>query len=106
MSTVITRSVLARSIATQSVVVVEALGNDFYRNGHLPGAINLPLSSPDALLQLTLNTAAMPVVVYGSRNGGEASELAHRIERLCRCQVLVYASGKEDWVEAGLLVER
>lgn len=85
-------------------MVVEALGADFYSSGHLPTAVNVPLFSSDELVRLTVAAADLPLVVYGSRNGGEAMELARRLEELCDRIVLVYTGGKEDWVEAGLPV--
>lgn len=105
MATAISRAALARSIAAGSVVVVEALGADFYRNGHLPNAVNLSLSSPDAVVRRVVDATDRPIVVYGTAGGGEAAELAHRIERLCGREVSVYAGGKEDWAEAGLPIE-
>lgn len=102
MSAAISREVLAHSIASGSLLVIEALGEDFYRSGHLPNAVNVPLSSPDRLLRDTVTGADLPVVVYGSCNGGIAQELAQRIEQLCGCSVYVFAGGKEEWVEAGL----
>ncbi len=106
MATAITRQALAELIAGGSVVVVEALSADFYADGHLPGAINVPISSPDPLDLIRAAAPRIPVVVYGSRHGGEATELAQRIEEGSACPVMIYAAGKEDWVEAGLAVER
>lgn len=98
----ISRTALTQSIAAGAVLVVEALGFDFYRSGHLPSAVNLPLSSMDELLERTVAAADLPIVVYGTGISGEAMELAHRLERLTDRTVLVYTGGKEEWVEAGL----
>lgn len=106
MPTPISRDALAGRVADGSVVVLEALGADFYSAGHLPGAINLALSAPDAVVRTQVAAAGSPVVVYGSRYGGEAGDMARRIEALCACEVLIYEEGKEDWAEAGLLVEQ
>lgn len=105
MPSTISRPSLARSIAAGAVVVIEALGADYYSAGHIPTAINVPLSSPDELLERVVASAELPLVVYGAGSSGEAMELARRLEQLCDRPVLVYAGGKEDWVEAGLPLE-
>lgn len=103
----ISRDELARRIAERTVLVVEALGSDFFHVGHLPEAVSLPLESPDAVLAtLVRHHPERQIVVYGSGTGQEASELARRIESIGSRSVLVYEGGKEDWVEAGLGIER
>lgn len=93
-------------IATESVVVVEALSRDFYSGGHLPASVNLPFSSSDSAIAAFVEAARRPIVVYGSRGGGEASELALRIEAAGARDVSVLRGGKESWVEAGRPLER
>ena len=102
MPAAISHDMLAQAIASGAVLVVEALGADFYRSGHLPTAVNLPLSSSDDIVLRTVSGADLPIVIYGARDGGEALELAQRVEQLCDGPVFVYSGGKEDWVEAGL----
>lgn len=102
----ISRTELARRIETGSVVVVEALGPDFFADGHLPQAVNVPHSSPDRMVRRIIGAPGRPVVVYGTRTGDEAKELAVRIEALCPVEVLIYDGGKEDWAEAGLRIDR
>ncbi len=105
MPATISHAMLAQAIASDAVLVVEALGADFYRSGHLPTAVNVPLSSSDEIVQRTVIAADLPIVIYGARDGGEAMELAQRVEHLCDRPVFVYSGGKEDWVEAGLPIE-
>lgn len=104
MTAIISRAMLAQAIASGAVLVVEALGSDFYRSGHLPTAVNVPLSSSDDIVQRTVTATDLPIVIYGARDGGEAMELAQRFEHLCDRPVFVYSGGKEDWVEAGLAI--
>lgn len=106
MPATISRTVLTEAITSGAVLVVEALGADFYRSGHLPTAVNVPLSSSDEIVRRTVMAGDLPIVVYGAGIGGEAMELARRVEQLCDRLVWVYAGGKEDWVEAGLPLER
>lgn len=81
--------------------MVEALSEDFFAAGHLPGATNLPLTSTDAELATFAAATPTPIVVYGTRFGGEAGELAARLEAVGGPPVIVYDGGKEAWVEAG-----
>lgn len=106
MPTSIGHDELAAMLARDGAVVVEALGPDYYADGHLPGAINLPHTTADEGVRASLATATRPVVVYGSRHGPEAHELARRIEGLVGGRVALLSGGKEGWVEAGLSIER
>ena len=103
----ISRTELWRRMASEDPpVVIEALGRDFYADAHLPGAVNVQPSDMDAL------TAALPheldtaVVVYGTSSGSQARAVADAAEALGYRYVWLYAGGKEEWVEAGLPVER
>lgn len=89
-----------------AVVLVEALGADFYADAHLPGAVNVPASRAD---ELALDVAALPhgpVVVYASRTCGQAEAVTTALEAAGVADVRVLQGGKEEWVEAGLPVER
>lgn len=97
---------LAARVATGTVVVVEALSADFYACGHVPGSVNLPVVSSDSRIAAFVATVSSPVAVYGSRDGGEARELARRIEAAGNRDVLICDAGKESWVEAGHALER
>lgn len=97
---------LVRLLRDPSVVVVEALGPDFYADAHLPGAINIPASSTDELAPDIAASATGPVVVYASRTCGQAGVVAAALEAAGASDVRVFDGGKEEWVEAGLPVER
>lgn len=97
---------LVALITADAVTVVEALGADYFADGHLPGAVNLPHTADDSVVRALAVEAERPIVVYGSRGGAEASALARRIERWTDVDVYVYDAGKEDWAEGGLAIER
>ena len=103
----ISRAELRRRMASgHPLVVIEALGRDFYADAHLPGAINVQPSDSDALIAALPDDVCTTVVVYGTSAGSQAHAVAHAVEALGFRNVWVYAGGKEDWVEAGLPVER
>jgi rhodanese-related sulfurtransferase len=102
----IARDVLVERMSTTPVHLVEALGPSFYADVRLPGAVNLPPSRVDELASRVLPDRSAPVVVYCSRTCSNAEETARRLVRLGYRDVRVFAEGKEDWIEAGLPVER
>ena len=101
MTTLISLTELLDRRTAGSVTLVEALSADFYAAGHLPEAMNLPLSSTDDDIQAQLRKLRSPIVVYGTSHGGEARELAERIETIIGREVMVLTGGKESWAEAG-----
>lgn len=107
MITPITRQELAARLdAGEPIVLVEALGPAFYADAHLPGAVNIPPALADALAPELLPDRDADVVVYCSGTCEMALETARRLDALGYSRLWHYAAGKEDWVEAGLPVER
>ena len=74
---------------------------------HIPGSINLVEEAADRAATQALPDRATTVIVYSTDAGcSRAPGLAHRLERLGYHDVLLYAEGIEDWVRAGLPVEK
>ncbi len=92
--------------AGDGVVLVEALPEKYYRDGHLPGALNLPHDEVDARAPTLLPDKSAPIVVYCAsapcKNSGLAAE---RLAELGYADVRDYHEGKQDWIEAGLPTE-
>ncbi len=88
------------------VVLVEALPAKYYREKHLPGALNLPHDQVDALAPGLLPDKSAEIVVYCAsgpcKNSGIA---ANRLAELGYANVRDYHEGKQDWVAAGLPTE-
>lgn len=63
MVTNIDRSALLEMIDTERVQIVDVLPEAEYLDGHLPGALNLPLRTLDENAALVLDKGK-PVVVY------------------------------------------
>jgi len=102
----ISRDQLVVQLASARVRLVEALGPSFHADARLPGAVNLPPGRVRELAAQVLPDRLMPVVVYCSRTCSNAEDTARRLVRLGYRDVRVFAEGKEDWIEAGLPVER
>lgn len=104
---VITRQQLqARLAAAKPPIVLEALPEKYYRQGHLPGALHMPHDQVDALAPAMLPDRGAQIVVYCANAQCRNSHIAaHRLSVLGYSDVSVYAAGKKDWEEAGLPLE-
>ena len=105
--TTISRTDLRDLIDAGTVTVVEALPAEYYDQGHLPGAINIPHTDVRDLAPALLPDKDAQIVVYCANlpcpNSGIA---AHVLGKLGYSNVRDYAEGKADWTEAGLPLEQ
>jgi rhodanese-related sulfurtransferase len=103
----ITRTELQALIDAEAVTVVEALGAEYYEQGHLPGAINIPHTEVRDLAPALLPDKDAPIVVYCANEPCANSGIAtHVLRKLGYTNVRDYEAGKADWVEAGLPLEQ
>ena len=106
MSALITRSELAEEIDRGAVVVVETLGPQYFEQGHLPGAINIPHTDVAELAPSLLPDRDAAIVVYCSNTQCQNSAIAQgALRRMGYGNVRKYAEGKQDWEAAGLPLE-
>lgn len=90
-----------------SFVLLEALPPMYFEDAHLPGALNLPHDEVEALAASLIPSLSAEVVVYCANTPCPNSEIAARkLQALGYTNVREYAEGKEDWINAGLPVER
>ena len=88
------------------MVLVEALPESYYRDRHLPGALNIPHDQVDALAPALLSDKAAEIIVYCANSPCKNSGLAaDRLAGLGYTNVRDYDGGKEDWMAAGLPME-
>jgi rhodanese-related sulfurtransferase len=88
-------------------VLLEALPPIYFEDAHLPGAQNMPHDQVDALAPVLIPDRSTEVVVYCANEPCPNSGIAaRRLVALGYTNVREYAEGKEDWVEAGLPIER
>jgi rhodanese-related sulfurtransferase len=99
----ITRTELQAAIESGDVVVVETLGPQYYEDGHLPGAINIPHTEVAELAPQLLPDRDAAIVTYCSNTACRNSEIARaQLTAMGYANVRKYAEGKDDWREAGL----
>ena len=91
----------------EPLVLLEALPPMYFEDAHLPGALNMPHDQVDELAATLIPSKDARVVVYCANlpcpNSGIA---AKHLMKLGYTNVREYAEGKQDWIEAGLPVER
>jgi rhodanese-related sulfurtransferase len=92
---------------SDALVLVDALSPTSYAMSRLPGAINLPPDSVDEWAPRRLPDLGAEVVVYCLDADCDSSAIvARRLIELGYRDVRHYAEGKQDWVQAGLPLER
>jgi rhodanese-related sulfurtransferase len=105
-TTKITRAEL-RDLLHTDVTIVEALPPEYFEQGHIPGAINLPHTEVRERADELLPDKHAPIVVYCANLPCRNSEVAAIVlTKLGYTDVREYAEGKDDWREAGLPLEQ
>ena len=103
----ITRTEVQALIDAGAVTLVEALPAEYYEQGHLPGAINIPHTEVRELAPTLLPDKDAQIVVYCANEPCPNSGIAtHVLRKLGYTNVRDYEAGKADWVEAGLPLEQ
>ncbi len=107
MARTITLDVLRATLESDTPpVVVEALPTQYYEDGHLPGAINIPHDEVDLLAAELLPDRDAAIVVYCASGPCQNSGIAaRRLDQLGYTDVRDYHKGKAEWVAAGLPTE-
>jgi len=87
--------------------LVEALPEKYYRDGHLPGAMQLNHDEVREQAETRLPTKDAFIVVYCANTACQNSrKAAQALASLGYTNVAEYEEGKQDWVEAGLPIEK
>jgi rhodanese-related sulfurtransferase len=107
MSKTISRNSLQQRLADNSkLVLLEALPEKYFVDGHLPGALHFPHDQVPALASALLPDKNAEIVVYcASKTCNNSHIAAGRLGQLGYANVSVYSGGKQDWSEAGLPLE-
>jgi len=106
MTTLISRDELRAAIDDGTVTVVDALGESYYAQMHLPGALNLVEDDVASRAADLLPDRDAAIVVYCSNPAcGNSQAVANRLAALGYSDVRKYREGIQDWVAAGLPVE-
>ncbi|GAB4231973.1 MAG: rhodanese-like domain-containing protein [Methyloligellaceae bacterium] len=105
--TITLKELRARMDAGDAPVLIEALPEEYFRQGHLPGALHLPHDEVTKRAASVVPDKEASLVVYcASASCRNSHAAAASFEALGYRDVAVYAGGKKDWEEAGLPLER
>jgi rhodanese-related sulfurtransferase len=107
MTRTISREDLQAKIARKEpLVILEALPENHYLKGHLPGALNLPHDHVRERAPALAPDRSAAIVTYCASATCRNSHIAAETLRgMGYTDVSVYAEGKQDWIEAGLPME-
>lgn len=101
------RDELRAAIDAGEVTVVETLRAEHFAQGHLPGAIHLHVETVAERTPELLPDKDAAIVTYCSGTTCQNSDIAAvQLAALGYRNVRRYAEGKDDWVQAGLPLER
>jgi len=94
----VTYEQVAEGLAKESIVLVDIREPDEFVAGHVPGAVNLPLSK--------LTPAALPkpegkTVVIMCRSGNRSGKLAQVLPSVGRADIVDYSGAMIDWTRRG-----
>jgi len=104
MNTISCQEVQKRIQESSSLVVINVLPQEYYRDCHIPGSINIPYDQIENATQDWDKN--VEIVVYCAHEECDASEQAYRtLEKLGFANVREYPGGMRDWKQAGLPVE-
>ncbi|MDD5163198.1 MAG: rhodanese-like domain-containing protein [Candidatus ainarchaeum sp.] len=105
--TVISREELKEKIDNgEKFLLVEVLSREEYGQGHLPNAINIPLSELPERASKELEKEK-EIIVYCSDFSCRASgTAAHFLLHMGYQNVKEFAGGKKQWVQAGYPIEK
>lgn len=102
----ISRAEVKAGLDAGTLTLVDALPESYYRQQHLPGAINLVADDVDTHSARLLPDKDAPIVTYCSNPAcANSGQVAAKLENLGYTQVRKYADGIQDWTEAGLPTE-
>jgi rhodanese-related sulfurtransferase len=103
----ITREELRELIATSDITLVHALPEEYFREEHIAGAVQLDYDRVAQQAPDRLPDKDAAIVVYCANAACPNSEIAaNKLAALGYTNVHEYAEGIADWSEAGLPLER
>lgn len=108
MTKTISRQELEADLAQKkSTLLIEALPESYFNDGHLPGAIRINTGEVGLKTALLPSDKSAKVVVYCANAAcSNSAKVAEEIETLGYTNVYKYVEGKKDWSEAGLSLEK
>lgn len=86
--------------------LVEVLSEEEYKDGHIPGAINIPLEKLEALASKRLSKRDTIIVYCASYSCQASTKAAWKLLEMGYTKTLDFKAGKRGWTHAGLELEK
>lgn len=86
--------------------LVEVLAQDYYKQGHIPQAVNIPLEQLSELAKESLKKADEIIVYCSSYSCQASTKAAKSLLEMGFKNTLDFKGGKRLWTSAGLELER
>jgi rhodanese-related sulfurtransferase len=86
--------------------LVEVLSKESYGQGHIPGAINIPLDNLEELAPKILKKTDVIVVYCANYHCHASTEAAETLLRMGFKKTLDFKGSKNLWVSSGLELEK
>jgi rhodanese-related sulfurtransferase len=86
--------------------LVEVLPDESYREGHIPGAINMPLEKLETLAKGNLKKNDTIVVYCGDYTCEASTKAARKLLEMGYKNILDFKGGKREWIHAGFKLHK
>jgi rhodanese-related sulfurtransferase len=86
--------------------LVEVLSEEEYEEGHIPGAINVPLDKLEALARRKLKKTDIIIVYCASYSCQASTKAARKLLEMGYNRTLDFKGGKRWWRHAGLELQK
>ncbi|MDD5677027.1 MAG: rhodanese-like domain-containing protein [Kiritimatiellae bacterium] len=90
----------------EAFTLVDTLSGESYHEGHIPGAINIPVDKIDQLAPTLLDKRATIVTYCGGYACTASTRAARTLLDLGYKHTLDFKAGKKGWQDAGLEMEK
>lgn len=102
----ISQAELTQAIKDKSAVVVDVNGNESYKSGHIPTAINYAAVKTNFAAALPADKGTLVVAYCGSPKCGAYKTAADAAMKLGYTNVKHFSPGIKGWKESGATVEK
>jgi rhodanese-related sulfurtransferase len=91
---------------TQRFTLIDVLSGESYKEGHIPGAINIHLENIESMAERYLDKKDTIVVYCGSYSCQASTKATRKLLEMGYKNTLDFKAGKRGWQHAGLGLEK
>ena len=102
----ISHEALTKAIKEKKVVLIDCNGSESYKNGHIPGALDMASAGKDLASKLPADKGALIVAYCGSEQCNAYQAGAKAAQKLGYTNVQHYAGGISGWKAKGETMEK